>query len=303
MSDALEATLHASVALASPIALAALGETVVESSGVLNLGLEGAILVGAFAGVCGAHAFGSASAGLACAVAASTAFLAIFAFLVLVLRADDVIAGTAMNLVAFGATSTLWHAWFGTRGAELRVPTFGEVSVPFLSELPWIGPALFRHDAITFATMAAVPLVWAFLHRTGAGLRLRAVGESPFAAAAVGIPVRRMRLLAILTCGAFAGAAGAALSLAEAHTFVEGMSAGRGFVAVAIVIFGGHHPLGAAAASLLFGAALAVRFRFQAAGWGVPPELFRALPYLLSLLVLAGFAGKRRAPAGLAKGL
>jgi len=301
--DDLEATLHASVALATPIALAALGETIVESSGVLNLGLEGAMLVGAFAGALGAHAFGSAPAGLACGVAAGVAFLAIFAFLVLVVRADDVIAGTAMNLLAAGATAVLWRARFGLSGGDLRVPTFGEASVPWLSDLPIVGPALFRHHAITFATIALVPIVWVFLRRSAAGLRLRAVGESPAAASALGIGVRRARLAAILACGAFAGAAGASLSLADANTFVEGMSAGRGFVAVAIVIFGAHHPLGVAAASLLFGFAQALQFRFQALGWSVPPELFRSLPYVLSLAVLAGFAGRRRSPEALGRGL
>ncbi len=300
---AIETALHAAVALAAPIALAATGETVAERSGVLNLGLEGTMLVGAFAGALGAHATGSPWGGLAAAVGAAVAFSALFAFLLLVLRADDVIAGTAMNLLAAGATAVLWRARFGVTGADLRVPTFSEWAVPGLSKIPFLGPALFHHHAIVYLTVAAVVVAWIFLTRTAAGLRLRAAGESPVAAAAFGISVRRTRLGALLLCGGLAGAAGAALSLADANTFVEGMSAGRGFVAIALVIFGAHHPLGAAAAAFLFGAAMSLQYRLQAAGLRVPPEIFRSLPYVLSLAVLALFAGRRRAPAALGRGL
>jgi len=298
--------VHASVALATPIALAATGETISESAGVLNLGLEGTMLVGAFAAVLGVMATGSPAAGLAVAVASGAAFAGLLALLVLAFRADQVIAGTALNLAAAGLTAVVWRAVqlrseFGATGGEMRRAAFSEIDVPFLSDIPVVGPALFHHHPIALLTIAAIPLAWIFLFRSAAGLRLRAVGESPEAAAAFGISVARTRLAAILASGAFGGAAGACLSIADASTFIEGMSSGRGFVAIALVIFGGYRPLGAGAAALLFGAALALQYRLQASGSGLPPELFRSLPYALSLVVLAGFAGRRRAPAALGR--
>jgi simple sugar transport system permease protein len=301
--EAIEQVLRQSVGQATAIALAALGETLVESAGVLNLSLEGTILSAAFAGALGAEWSGSAEVGLLCGVGAAVAFSALFGLVVLWLRADEVIAGTAMNLLAGGTTAVFWRAAHGLGGAPTAVPHFSTIRVPLLADIPIIGPALFEHHLFTFAAYAAAPLVWVWLRRSGAGLRLRACGESPAAASAMGIPVRRTRFLAILACGALAGLAGVCLSLAQTSTFVDGMSAGRGFVAIALVIFGAHHPLGAAAAALLFGGALALQFRFQAAGWDVPPELFRSWPYVLSLVFLAGFAGKRRAPAALGRGL
>jgi ABC-type uncharacterized transport system permease subunit len=294
--------LHAGISLATPIALAALGETVVECAGILNLGLEGMMLAGAFGGAAGAIATGSAWGGLLCGVACALFVALAFGRLALWERVDQVIAGTALNLFVFGATAVLWRATYGKTGSAPGIaPGFGEISVPLLSEIPVAGRALFQHHIFTFLLFAAAPVLWVYVRRTGAGLRLRACGENPAAAAAMGVPVRAIQFRAILICGVVAGLAGATLSLAEAHTFADNMSAGRGYVAIALVIFGAHHPLGAAAASLLFGAAQALELRFQAAGWTVPPEWFRALPYVLSLLVLAGFMGRRRSPAALGR--
>lgn len=302
MNEWLSDFLHAAVVLAVPILLAVLGETLVESAGILNLSLEGMLLSGAFGGAFGARAFGSAEAGVLLGVACALLLASLFAWLVLVARADQVVAGTAVNLLAMGLTAVFWRASYGALGAANDpAPGLDDVAIPLLSDLPIVGRGLFRQHALAYAAYAAAPLLWLYLRRSGAGLRLRACGEAPEAARAMGIPVLRLRAGAIGACAVLAGLGGAALSLADAKTFVDNLSSGRGFVAIALVIFGAHHPLGATAAALLFGGALALQFRFQAAGWSVPPEAFRVLPYVLSLAVLAGFAGKRRAPAALGR--
>lgn len=295
---------HQSVSLATPIALAALGETIVECAGVMNLGLEGAMLTGAFFGTLGSYYSGSAVVGLLTAIAAAMAFQLIFAWATLYLRANEIIAGTAANLLAFGSTAVLWRATLGLDGQRTQVARFSEIHVPVLSEIPFIGNLLFQHHAITYFTFISVVAVWLLLEKTSFGLQLRACGESPASAAAFGIRVVRTRFIAILVCGVFAGAAGAALSLAEAGTFVDEMTSGRGFVAIALVLFGGHRVLHISAFSLLFGAALAFQFRLQASGNSdVPPEFFRSLPYALSLIVLAVVMDRRRVPAALGRGL
>lgn len=304
MPSSAEFLLHQSVALAAPIALAALGATLIETSGVFYLCLEGTMLVGAFSATLGSYYFGSAAAGLAAAAAAGLLYASIFAILILRFRAQEVIAGASMNLLASGATAVLWRATLGLTGAHGAIATFPELHIPLLANIPYAGPLLFQHHAITYFTIFAAGAVWLFLQKTGAGLRWRACGESPDAARAFGIDPARVRYTAVAAGGILASVAGASLSLAESGTFVEDMSAGRGFVAIALVIFGGHHPLWVAAASALFGAALAVQYQLQASGFvAVPPELFRSIPYLLSLVVLAGFAGRRRAPATLGRGL
>lgn len=304
MPGSIEFLLQQSVALATPIALAALGETLIECSGVFHLCLEGTMLVGAFAGTLGSWYFGSAAAGVACAVLAALVFELIFSIVILRFRADEVITGASMNLLAAGSTALLWRATLGLSGSHAPIATFPQWRVPLLSEIPILGPLLFQHHVLTYFTILTAAALWVFLQKTGAGLRLRACGEFPAAARALGLHPARTRLFAILAGGTLAGIAGASLSLAEAGTFVDEMTAGRGFVAIALVIFGAHHALGAAAASIFFGLALAFQFRLQAGGYAsIPPELFRSLPYLLSLLVLAGFAGRRRAPSALGKGI
>lgn len=303
MTGTFEFVAHQSVSLATPIALAALGETLVECAGIVNLGLEGAMLSGAFFGAIGSYYSGSALGGAACGIAAAMLYQSLFAWVVVRWRADEIIAGTALNLLASGVTAVLWRATLGLHSDASRVVTFPEWPVPLLSELPFIGKLLFHHHAITYAAFLAVPCTWLFL-KSSCGLRLRACGEAPRAALDFGISVARLRTIAILACGALAGLGGAALSIAEAGTFVEDMTAGRGYIAIALVIFGGYRALGSAVCSLVFGLALALQFRFQAVSpYSIPPEFFRSLPYIVSLVVLAGFAGKRRAPDSLGKGM
>jgi ABC-type uncharacterized transport system permease subunit len=294
--------LAATVRTATPLALAALGELLVERAGLINIGLEGAILAGAFGALVGATA-GGVAAGYAAAVAGGLLVGALFALCVVALRADQIITGTALTLLSVGATGTLYRALYGSSGAALTLPTSGALPVPGLSSLPVIGPALFAQPAVTYVAYLLAPALAWWLARTQGGLALRAVGERPAAAEAAGISTNRVRTIAVLVGGALGGLAGGTLVLAQAGTFAENMSAGRGFIAIAIVVLGRWRPLGVAGGALLFGAASALQFAFQAMGWDAPYQLFLVIPYLLTLAALAGAVGRARAPAALGKPL
>ena len=189
----------------------------------------------------------------------------------------------------------------GTAGAGLELPTLGSIPIPGLRQIPLIGPAFFDQPAPTYLAILALPVVWWALFRTRAGLMLRATGESEAMARAAGVRTGLVRAVATLVGGAFAGLAGATLVLAQVGTFAEKMTAGRGFIAIAIVVLGRWHPAGVGLAALLFGAATALQFLFQTLGWDVPYQLFLMLPYGLTLLALAGFVGRVRPPADLGR--
>jgi ABC-type uncharacterized transport system permease subunit len=302
MSDVLTSFLAATVRTAVPLALAALGELVVERAGIINIGLEGAVLAGAFGALVGASA-GGVSGGFAVAMLAGLSIAALFAVFVVALRSDQIIAGTALTLLSTGATGTLYRTMYGSAGAALGISTSAPLAVPGLSSIPVVGTALFVQPPITYlAYLVAPALAWWF-SRTHAGLALRAIGERPEAAEAAGVAVDRARTLAILVGGALGGLAGGTLVLAQAGTFAEGMSAGRGFIAIAIVVLGRWTPFGVAGGALLFGAASALQFAFQAMGWNAPYQLFLVAPYLLTLAALAGAVGRARPPAALGKAL
>ena len=297
-----EGFLSALVRVATPLLLAALGEMLAERGGVINLGVEGAMLVGALAAAIGASSAGP-WAGLLLAMAMGAVLAAGFAAVAIGARTDQIITGTATTLAALGLTGAIYRRAFGTAGAGLSLPTLGPLEVPGLADVPLVGPALFAQPLPTYLALGAVPLLWWFLFRTRAGLALRAVGESPSGARAAGVPVRRVQVLATVAGGAFAGLAGGTLVLAQVGTFAERMTAGRGFIAIAIVVLGRWHPVGVLLAALLFGGATALQFLFQAAGLDVPYQLFLMLPYLLTLVLLAGIAGGVRAPAALGRAL
>jgi len=302
MSDLVTPVLAATIRTATPLALAALGELLVERAGMINIGVEGAVLAGAFGALAGATA-GGVAGGYAGAMAGGLLVGALFAFCVVVLRADQIITGMALTLLSVGATGTLYRALYGSGGAALGVPTSGPLPVPGLSSLPVIGTALFSQSAITYFTYLLAPALAWWLGHTHAGLALRAVGERPEAAEVAGVAVARVRTAAVLVGGLLGGLAGGALVLAQAGTFVEGMSAGRGFIALAIVVLGRWRPLGVALGALVFGAASALQFAFQAMGWNAPYQIFLAAPYLLTLAALAGAMGRARAPAALGRAL
>ena len=304
MSPALEAGalvgfLAASVRVATPLLFAAIGETVTERAGVINLGLEGAMLAGALGSALGAS--GGPWSGVAIGALAGAAVAVVFASWVVGARVNQIIAGTAVTLASVGLTGTIYRQAFGTGGAGLTLPTLGPVPLPGLSRIPVLGPALFAQPALTYLALGFVPVVWWVLYRTRIGLALRATGEAGLLARAAGVPVRALRFWATVFGGALAGLGGASLVLAQVGTFAEKMTAGRGYVAIAIVVLGRWHPGGVALAALLFGAATALQYLFQALGLAVPYQFFLMLPYILTLLALAGAVGRAQAPAGLAK--
>jgi simple sugar transport system permease protein len=292
--------LEASVRLGVPLALAAMGEAITERSGVINIGLEGSIIAGALGGALGALAFDSAAGGVLVGALAGLAVSAVFAAFSIGLRTDQIITGTAVTLGGLGLTGAIYQARFGATGTALTLPTLTPVRLPGLAEIPWIGSALFAQAPTAYLAYALAPLLWYYLFRTAWGLELRAVGEAPDAAEAAGVRVRWVRFWATLFGGALAGLAGAHLALAHAGTFAENMSAGRGFIAIAVVVLGRWNPPWVLVAALLFGAASAFQFLLQALGLDLPYQLFLALPYLLTLAALAGWVGRSRAPAALA---
>lgn len=298
--SALETFLQGTIRTATPLAFAALGETVVERAGIINVGLEGAIIAGAFGGFVLAGVAGTWTGFIGAGVAGMLA-ATIFAFFTIRLQADQIIGGTAISLFGLGLTATLYRQIYGVTGAALSIPTMSAVKVPLLSEIPILGTSLFEQPPITYLLYALVPMVWWLMYRTHAGLGLRATGEDPRAAAAAGIPVRRTQFLAILFGGLLGGLAGGVLVIAQSGSFAEGMSAGRGFIAIAVVVLGRWHPLGVLAAALTFAAASALQYLFQAMGWTIPYQVFLALPYVLTLLGLAGIAGKSTPPGSLGK--
>lgn len=295
----MEALIEAAVRLALPLLLAALGELIVEKGGVINIGTEGMMLCGAFAGFAVGVATGSAPAGLLGATVAAAGLGAVFAYFAVVRRSDQIVVGTAINLLALGLTGLLARAFYG--GAIPTGPTLATLSVPGLSAIPWIGPALFQQNALVYlAVVSTAALAFTFA-RTRPGLVVRAVGESARAADSQGVDVVRTRIGVVVAGSVLAGLAGSALSLSQSNTFTEGMTAGRGFIALTIVIFGRWRPLGVLLAALFFGAASALQHRMQARGATVPYQFSLMLPYLLTLLVLAVSAGRSVAPGDLGK--
>ncbi|HEX2722129.1 MAG TPA: ABC transporter permease, partial [Gemmatimonadaceae bacterium] len=294
----LEAFLEGTIRTASPLGFAALGETVTERGGVINIGLEGAIIAGAFGGFVAAGT-GSVTAGFVGAGICGAATAALFCFFAIRLRTDQIITGTAISLLSLGLTATLYRQFYGATGAALSIPTLTVIEVPVLASIPLIGRALFAQPPVTYLLYLLVPTTWWWMYRTHSGLALRAVGENPRAALAAGITPARIQALAVMFGGSLGGIAGGFLVLAQAGSFSEGMSAGRGFMGIAIVVLGRWHPLGVAAAAVVFGAASALQYFFQAMGWSLPYQAFLALPYVLTLLGLAGMAGRVTAPASL----
>jgi len=293
-----EEFLAAAVRTATPLLLAATGELVVERAGLIYVGIEGSILAGALAAAAGGWALGS-GAGVALAIVAGALMAALFALFVVNWKTEQIVTGTAITLVATGATAALYHVLFGPEGAGLRIPVIRPTAVPGLSTIPIVGGALFAQSVFTYAAVAAIVAVWWALARTHLGLALRACGERPGAVRAAGVATGWMRGGAAIFAGALGGAAGASLVLVQSGTFAEGMSAGRGFIAIAIVALGRWRAGGVLVAALAFGAASALQYLFQARGWTLPYQAFLALPYLATLAALATTRARGAAPAAL----
>lgn len=292
--------LEATLRTATPLAFAALGELIAERAGVINLGMEGSIIAGCLGGAVFATV-GGAAAGYAGAALAGLVLASVFALFVVRLGSDQIITGTAITVLGLGVTGTLFHAVPDLVGVGRVVTTTGPVAIPLLSSIPLIGRALFAQPLPTYALYALVPVMAWWLRRTHAGLALRAVGESPAAVAVAGIAPLRFRALAILFSGAMGGLCGGTLVLAQVGGFNENMSAGRGFIAIAIVVLGRWSVWGTAGAALVFGGAFALQYLVQSLGLALPYQLFLALPYVLTLVLLAALRGRAVAPAHLGR--
>lgn len=299
--------MAAGVARGTPILFATLGELITERAGVLNLGVEGMMLVGAMIGYGVADATGSAWLGLLAAMGAASALSLVHAIAVVVLRADQVVSGLAITFLGTGLSAVLGAPLVDSKAAAARLPS---ASIPALREIPILGPVMFDQNIVVMLGFLVVPLVWFYLYRTRAGLHLRAIGEHPAAADSVGIGVVSRRVAYVAVGGVFAGMAGASLSLAVTPGWVEGMTAGQGWIAVGLVIFAGWDPVRAAIGAWLFGAIRRLPLDLQ----GVPDlPLFRnpnlgyflnMLPYLFTIFVLImgsreSFRRRLGAPAGL----
>lgn len=281
------ALLGATLRMATPLILAAMGGLLSERSGVMNIALEGFMLIGAFSAAAGTHYTGSPIIGLAIGAVAAAAAGLIHAIWCISLRGDQIVAGTAINLLGIGIPAFLLQRLFGTAG---RSPT--------VEKLPTIVSGL---SVLVPVAFLVVPIVHVWLYRTKPGLRVLASGEHPRAAESVGIDVDRYRYACVIASGVLAGVGGAFLSIGDLSIFTNGMTNGRGFIALAAMIFGNWTPFGTLGAALLFGAAQAVQLQAQAVGVPVSKELILALPYVLTLVAITGLVRNSTPPAGLGR--
>ncbi|MFN7166638.1 MAG: ABC transporter permease [Pannonibacter sp.] len=284
-----EAILLTVITAATPLLLAAIGELVVERSGVLNLGVEGMMIMGAVTGFAVANLTGSGTLGILGAIGAGMALSALFGFLVLVLVTNQVATGLALTLLGLGLSGLIGEAFIGVPGLKLE-----KLDLPFLSDLPFVGPVIFGQDPIVYMSVAIVIAVAYALARTRAGLVLRAVGDNHASAHALGLSVLKVRFLAVLFGGGCAGLAGGYMSLAYTPQWVENMTAGRGWIALALVVFASWLPWRVVIGAYLFGAVTVLTFHAQAVGAGVPSQLLSSLPYLATILVLVLISSNRR---------
>jgi len=288
----LEAILLSVIAASTPLLLAASGELVVERAGVLNLGVEGMMIIGAACGFAGAYMSGSSVVGALCGILAGAALAAIFGILTLGLAVNQVATGLALTILGVGLSGLIGKGFVGQ-----KIVLTQHLYLPFLTDLPGVGRILFGEDPFVYVSIALIIGIWLFLYRTRAGLVLRAVGDNHASAHALGYPVLKIRMLAVLFGGACAGLGGAFLPLAYTPFFIPGMTAGRGWIALALVVFASWRPLRLVGGAYLFGAVSILQLHTQALGLGVPPQLMSALPYLATVIVLV-LISRTRGTAG-----
>jgi simple sugar transport system permease protein len=281
MPDMIVSVLYRSLVFATPLFLATLGEILTERSGVLNLGMEGLIAIGAFAAFAGTAVTGSAWIGILIALGAGAALAAVHALASVSLRVNQTVSGLALTMIGTGAAG-LWGKGFIGQASRARM---GPVDLGFLSDLPGVGKILFSQDPFFYIALAAGGLLWFLLSRTRAGLRIRSVGENPKAADALGVRVGLYRWLCVMGGGALAALGGAQLSVSYSASWNEGMSAGRGWIVIALTVFSLWNPLRAFWGSVLFGGIFVLQYLLQPLG--ISPNLLGMLPYLATLAVLA----------------
>jgi general nucleoside transport system permease protein len=291
------ALIAATLRYATPLLFAALGGIVSERSGVINIGLEGMMLMGAFFSILGADVTGSWVGGLAVAMLAGGALAGVHALFSIHLRADQIVSGTAINFLALGITGYIYLDHYGPNGTPNNVSVVPNISLPGVRDIGFVGDAIGHTNLLTWIALLLVPVLTVFLFRTKRGLRLRAVGEKPHAADTVGVRVFAVRYAAVIASGMLAALGGAYLS-SFVGSFSQNMTEGRGFIALAAVIFGKWRPLGALMAVLLFGFSSALAQRLPTFSSSTA-TLFQALPYVLTLVAVAGVVGRSRAPGSI----
>jgi general nucleoside transport system permease protein len=296
------ALFAATLRYATPLLFAALGGLFSERSGVINIALEGMMLMGAFFGAWGADITGSWVGGLVIGVASGVALALLHAGFAVTFRADQIVSGTALNFLAVGITGYAYVDIYGTQGTPDDLPAIPDISLPGIKSIPFLGGVIGQMNLMVWLALLLVVGVWAVVFRTPAGLRLRSSGENPLAASTAGLSVVKIRYRAVMVSGALAAAGGAYLSIGFVHSFSQNMTAGRGFIALAALIFGRWRPGGAFAATLLFGfcSALAQRLPVFSPSGAV---LFQALPYVVTLIAVAGVIGRSIPPAALGRPL
>lgn len=286
----------AAIRMATPIIYAGLGGMFSERVGITNIGLEGTMLTSAFAGVVASHYTGNAWIGVLVSVITGGLVSLVLAVLTIKYAGDQVVTGTGINIMALGFTSYMTQIIWGSRGASDSVQGINDLSIPIIKDLPIIGPIFGTHSPLVYLMPIVVYASYYVLFKTPFGLRIRAVGEHPVAAETAGVNVIRVKYIGVIISGMLAGLGGAFLSLSHLNLFTRGMTGGRGFIAMAAMIFGKWMPFGILASGLLFGFADALQIRLQSLGI-LPPQIILMIPYLLTIAILAGVVGKAVAPS------
>jgi general nucleoside transport system permease protein len=292
------ALLAAAVRIAAPLAFAAMGEAFAELGGILNIGLEGTMLIGAWAAFMGMYMSGSGLVGVLCGVAGGVVACVILGYVCIIRGANQIIAGIVLNIFAVGFTSFVYRHTY--RGAPPRVESFAPIPIPYLSDIPVLGRVLFDHAILVYAAFLIIPVAIFVIYNTNFGLSLRASGENPAAVDTAGVNVIGIRFMGLLICGALAGLGGAALSIGQLDYFTDNLTAGRGYIALAIVLLGRWNPLKVMFGAIVFAFADALQLRLQVLGSPVPKEFLSMLPYALAILAMAIFVRRLRIPAATA---
>lgn len=299
MLSSIVSLLAATLRISPPIVLASIGGAYSERTGIINIGLEGMILMGAFAGAAGSYFLGNPWLGVLCAVLAGGMLGLLHAVLCIRFKANQVVSGVGVNILSLGLTTLLLQVIWGNRGASDTVPGIDPLQIPIIKDIPVIGEIIGKQNPLVYIMLIIVFFAWLIMFRTPIGLRIRAVGEHPEAADTVGIHVHRIQYMCVTVSGMLSGLGGAYLSLGWLNLFSQNMSAGRGFIALAANIFGKWNPAGTFGASLLFSFTDALQIKLQ--GVGIPIQFIQMIPYILTILVLASAVKRAVPPAAIGK--
>lgn len=297
MGDLITRFLITTLVMAAPMLIGAMGTLFIERSGIINIGNEGFMIIGAFMGVLGSYYSGSALVGALTAMGSGLVFGLIFALFTVTFRANQVVTGLAINAVAEGLTSLLFRQLFGISGVVPKIATFEKVSIPLLSQIPILGPSLFNQTLVAYLGLLLVPVTAFVLYKTKLGLTVRSVGENPKACDTMGIGVNRVRYGSVLYGSMLAGLAGAFVSMGQLSFFTEGMIAGKGYMTLAAIVFGNYSPVGILVACLLFGGVSSLQYQLQATASTIPYQIWVMLPYVFAVAALCMYRVRSKAPA------